>query len=139
MKPAFVLDASVSAGWIFSDQSDEYTARTLQALQAASCLVPDLWYLEMANVLLTAERKGKFARSDTSLAIEALSRLPIETKGSETASVLAGILDLGRDFGLSSYDAAYLDLALGEGLPLATRDRELASALVKAGGRLWPA
>lgn len=137
MRPRFVLDASVNAGWIFADQADGYCGTVLASLAEGGCLAPALWALEMANVLLTAERRGKFSREDGERSVGALLRLPIEMVESEGRRCLESIRDLGRDFSLSAYDAVYLDLALREGLPLATRDRDLVAAMKAAGGSVY--
>jgi predicted nucleic acid-binding protein len=137
MKRLFVLDASVSAGWIFRDQADEQCAYALSVLREGSCVAPSLWKLEMASILLTAERKGKFSRMDTERAVRALADLPIEVLPAEGGSYLGAVLDLGRDYGLSAYDAVYLETALREGLPLATRDKALANAINAAGGPVF--
>ena len=41
--------------------------------------------------------------------------------------------ELAARHGLSAYDAAYLELAMRRGLPLATRDDALLAAMTKAG------
>lgn len=137
MKPSFVLDASVSAGWIFKDQSSDYCTGVLKALASSSCVAPSLWRLEMATILLTAERKGKFSRLDSERAVHALSSLPIETIGDEDSPYFGSVRDLGREFSLSAYDAVYLELSLRLGLPLATRDEALATAVRKAGSEVY--
>ena len=139
MKPLFVLDASVSAGWIFQDQADAYCDGVLGALRTGSCIAPALWKLEMANMLLTAERKGKISRMDSERSVSALKDLPIAIDAEGGERYLDAVRDLGRDYGLSAYDAVYLDTALREGLPLATRHLALAKALREAGGSVFEA
>jgi predicted nucleic acid-binding protein len=139
VKPLFVLDASVSAGWIFQDQADTYCDGILDALRAGACIAPALWKLEMANILLTAERKGKISRMDSERTVSALKDLPIKVYEQEGERYLDAVRDLGRDYGLSAYDAVYLDMALKEGLPLATRDVALAAAIQAAGGSVFEA
>lgn len=139
MKRLFVLDASVSAGWIFKDQADEYGDGVLSALRSGSCIAPALWKLETANILLTAERKGKISRMDSEHAVAALQDLPIEVASEEGERYLGAVRDLGRNYRLSAYDAVYLDTALREGLPLATKDTALAKAIRAAGGAVFKA
>ncbi len=139
MKPLFVLDASVSAGWLFKDQADEYSDSVLNVLRGGACIAPALWKLEMANILLTAERKGKISRMDSEQAVAALQDLPIAVPSEESERYLAAVRDLGRDYDLSAYDAVYLDISLREGLPLATKDGALAKAIKAAGGAVFEA
>ena len=67
-----------------------------------------------------------------------LGALAIETDSQTDHRALASILALGREHKLTSYDAAYLDLALNRGLPLATLDKELRAAAKKIGVKLLP-
>ena len=93
----------------------------------------------MANKLLTAERKGKISRMDSERSVSALKDLPIAIDAEGGERYLDAVRDLGRDYGLSAYDAVYLDTALREGLPLATRHLALAKALREAGGAVFEA
>jgi predicted nucleic acid-binding protein len=136
---AFVLDCSVTMAWCFRDESDEYADEVLGALASRDGFVPSIWPLEVANVLLTAERRRRLEQAYCSRFIELLGDLSIVVDEETTARAWTGIFELGRRFRLSAYDAAYLELALRRGLPLATRDRALRSALKSAGGSLLEA
>ena len=46
---------------------------------------------------------------------------------------IAALDELAARFGLSAYDAAYLELALRRSLPLATLDDTLLAAMTRAG------
>ena len=139
MKRLFVLDATVSAGWIFRDQADAYGDSVLSALRSGSCIAPALWKLETANILLTAERKGKISRMDSEHAVAALQDLPIEVASEDGERYLGAARDLGRNYPLSAYDAVSLDTALREGLPLATKAAALAKSIRAAGGAVFKA
>src|SRR5208282_300025 len=102
VKPLFVLDASVGAGWLFKDQADEYCDNVLSALRGGSCVAPALWKLETANNLSTAEREGKISRMDSEQAVAAIQDLPIAVPAEEGEHYLAAVRDLGRDYGLSA-------------------------------------
>ena len=136
MSGSFVLDASVALAWVFSDQADAGTQELLGALTNHRARVPTLWWLEITNVLLKAEREGLLTSAETARFVSLLRRLPIDVDPSTPAQASLGVLSLGRSHGLSSYDAAYLDLALRDGLPLATRDKALQSAAEQLGVRL---
>lgn len=129
----FVLDCSVTMAWCFDDEATPYTNGVRDALIDARAIVPSLWPLEVANVLLVAERRNRLEKADTMRFPTLLQALPITVDQSTSQRALREILDLARDQGLSSYDAAYLELALREGLPLATLDGRLKDAAARVG------
>ncbi len=128
----FVLDCSVAMAWCFGDEAEAYSDRVLEELERGTALVPCLWSLEVANVLLVAERRGRLTEADTTRFLDLLIGLPIVVEEPTTHSGHA-ILALGRSHRLSAYDAAYLDLAMREGTALATRDRALTIAAADCG------
>ena len=129
----FVLDCSVTMAWGFEDEADAYADRVLAALQRAEAVVPALWMLEVINVLVVAERLGRLDAAGSQAFIHTILQLPIRIDEGMTRERLPLLLGLARAHRLSSYDAAYLDLALIQGLPLATRDTGLESAALAAG------
>ncbi len=131
MNPSFVLDCSVTMAWCFEDEASDYTDCILRSLQHTKAIVPDLWELEVTNVLLMAERKKRIQEADVFHFIGLLNQLPIE-KNRDTASMNDLIL-LSRLHQLTSYDASYLYLALTHGLPLATLDKKLKDVAAHAG------
>jgi predicted nucleic acid-binding protein len=136
VKP-FVLDCSVAMAWCFEDECDKYADAVLEALSGTEAIVPAIWPLEVANVLLVAERRKRLKKADTARFAELLCGLPIVVEWMNSESVLTRVLDNGREFRLSSYDAAYLELAMRQGLALATRDKALRAAAKKGGVRLF--
>ncbi len=129
----FVLDCSVAMAWCFEDEADAYTDGVLRALTQRTAVVPALWPLEVANVLLVAERRRRLSGADMIRFLDLLAGLPILVDGPLGVHDLAIILPLGRQYHLSAYDAAYLHLAMRERLPLATHDRGLRAAAKVAG------
>jgi predicted nucleic acid-binding protein len=129
----FVLDTSVAVSWFFEDESGEYTTDVLESLTEQEAVVPSLWSLEVANVLLVAERRKRCSEAEATRFIELLESLPITTDNDTAHRALNHIYQLAREYSLTSYDAAYLELAMRLGLPLATMDRQLAEAATKAG------
>ena len=137
----FVLDNSVVMRWLLNDGSQErltYAARVLDLLtqDTAEALVPGVWSLEVANVLVKAQTKGLVSEARASAFVGLLSEMAITVDTNTAARALGDILQLARRFKLSSYDASYLELALREGLPLATQDADLRNAMVQVGGGL---
>ena len=97
-------------------------------------IVPSLWHLEMANSIVVAERRRILPASDVDLAlreIEQLVGLALETDF--TFVSVRQACGQARSLNLSAYDAAYLNLAKVEGLPLATLDNQLRAAAKQSG------
>jgi predicted nucleic acid-binding protein len=132
-KPSLVLDASVNLAWVFEDEAGPYADTVLEALAEVEALVPAIWPLEVGNALLVAERRGRLNQADTSLFLALLGQLPITVEPQRPEQVLGEILALAREQGLSTYDAAYLHLAMRQGLPLATADKSLRQAAARIG------
>ncbi|MGH9464930.1 MAG: type II toxin-antitoxin system VapC family toxin [Thermoanaerobaculia bacterium] len=122
----FVLDCSVTMAWCFEDEADRYSDGVLASLSDAAAVVPGLWPLEVANVLMVSERRGRVTREDGQRFLEHLASLPITVD--PVAPAAGEILAVARAHRLSAYDAAYLHLAVRTDLPLATRDRTLRAA-----------
>ena len=130
---SFVLDTSVAIAWLFEDEASAEADALAARVAQEGAITPSLWRLEVANVLLQAEKRGRIAASDVALRLELLDALPISTDGETDARAWREGLALARLHGLTSYDAAYLELAIRKGLALATRDRALIAAARKAG------
>ncbi|MBE0613254.1 MAG: type II toxin-antitoxin system VapC family toxin [Burkholderiales bacterium] len=122
---AFVLDSSVALTWLLQDESNAAADALADRLEQENAHVPPIWHLEVGNALITAMRRKRITDADFDRSILALSALPIEIDA--TAS-LADVLAIARRFGLTSYDAAYLELAQRRGFPLATLDGKLRQA-----------
>jgi predicted nucleic acid-binding protein len=133
---SFVLDNSVAMCWLLNDGRPAdlaYALKVLDALKHTSATVPALWALEAANVVAKAEARGLVTEARTQVFVATLMRLNIATDKATASHALSDTLNLARRYKLSAYDAAYLELALREGLPLATLDTELDKVARKAG------
>ncbi len=129
----FVVDASVTMAWCFEDECDEYADEILDRLQEHDAIAPALWPLEVVNVLLVAERRRRIRPAESARYIELLRSLPIRVESPAPEHSWATIPAIGRDLGLSAHDAAYFELAMRHGVPLATRDTRLVAACSVAG------
>lgn len=129
---AFVLDSSVTLAWFYQDEGERYARAVVNSLKTAAALVPSLWPLEVVNVLLVGERRGRNTEAESQAFVRLLRSFPI-TLDDETAQAWTAVPPLARAHGLSAYDAAYLDLALRRGLTLATLDERLKSAATAVG------
>ena len=139
---SFVLDNSVTMRWFFGDgkpQELAYAGKVLDAMKDDSALVPAIWGLEVANVIARAEAKGLVTEARSGAFLEMLEDLEIEVDEATATHALSATLQLARRYQLSAYDAAYLELALRRGIPLATLDENLQKAAKKAGVKkpLW--
>lgn len=135
MSPSFVLDCSVTMAWCFKDESSSYAEAVLVSLERTKALVPSLWAFEVANVLLTTERKKRLQEADIFHFTQLLSQLPIQV--GEAHFSMTDFILLGQKHQLTSYDACYFGLALVYGLPLATLDEKLKRAATEAGISLY--
>jgi predicted nucleic acid-binding protein len=122
--------------WCFGDESDAFTDLTLERCRKESALVPGLWTLEVINVLLVAERRSRIEPADSARFIELLRGLPIEVQWGPQLNEDSMRFDVARRHRLSSYDAAYIALAMRRGVPLATNDDRLARAASTEGVEL---
>jgi len=132
----FVLDNSVAMRWLLTSgktSDQKYAESVLKSLAEANALVPNLWHLEAANVLLGAEKRVDINIGEIEGFISQLESLPIHVDPLTAHQSFSRILALSRAYRLSAYDAAYLELAVREGLPIATLDKELLKAAKKAG------
>ena len=127
----FVLDSSVAMRWLLASNktSDQrYAESVLRSFANAEAIVPNLWHLEAANVLLGATNRKDIEVSELERFTVQLENLPISVDTLTANQVFGHTISLTRAYRLSSYDAAYLELALREGLPLATLDKDLLKA-----------
>src|SRR5258706_5045274 len=132
---SFVLDSSVALSWLLPDEANERTDALADALEQANAYVPAIWSLEVGNALLMAQRRKRVSDSEFKRCVAALSALPIEV---DVAAKLPGVLSIAQRLNLTSYDAAYLELAQRRGLPLATLDDRLRQACKGLKGTVVP-
>lgn len=128
-----VLDASLSCAWCFADEASEEAWAILSRLQSAQAHVPSLWLWETTYVLIEAERRGRITAAAICTFLGLLDSLPIRIDQASSAVVWHDTLALARAHQLTAYAAAYLELALRQGLPLASRDQALQAAARMAG------
>jgi predicted nucleic acid-binding protein len=120
-----VIDASVALGWYFPDETNPTTEAARRHFADDSVIAPGLWWFEIRNALIVGERRGRLDATQTAEILAQLDALPIELDRVPDGSA---ILALARAHRLTFYDAAYLELAIRLDAPLATLDRQLATA-----------
>jgi predicted nucleic acid-binding protein len=134
----FVLDASTALAWLLGDSRPgdrPYAASVLGALKSPEtrASVPVIWGLEIANVIARCEARGVLTEAQSGAFLAMLNAVAIHPDEATHGHALGATLDLARRHGLSSYDAAYLELALRKALPMSTLDDALAKAARRAG------
>ncbi|MEN9630246.1 MAG: hypothetical protein RJA10_3474 [Pseudomonadota bacterium] len=127
----FLLDSSVALGAFFEDEQDDYSLGVWRSLADVPAFVPALWHVEMGNILSRALRAGRISQEDldecwSRIDVVGLQVLPLHGDARHWTQRAA-------DWGLTAYDACYLDTALQQRLPLATKDRHLADAARRVG------
>ncbi len=135
----FVLDGSVTLAWLFLDQQDPYADAIVARLPNLDMIVPRLWHLEVVNVLLVGERRKRCSQADTTQWLSYLAGLPITVDDSTEARAWSDTIGLARQHALTEYDAAYLELAIRHGVPIATLDLPLKAVAQALGVLIYQA
>lgn len=135
---SLVLDSSVTLAWIHGDEDTSQTRDLLADVVRDGAVVPSLWFLEVANSLQVAVRRGRISACGRDKALRDLTDLDIVTDPDTVLHAWSATLQLADLYGLTVYDAAYLELAQRLRLPLATLDGALAAAACKAGVPVVP-
>ena len=125
---SLVLDASLTLTWYFDDEATPGTEAVLDRVSEAGAVVPGLWRLEVANGLQSALRRGRIASEYRDEALAELAQLPIAIDADTGTYAWTTTLRLAERFGLTIYDATYLELAQRRSLSLATLDKALREA-----------
>ena len=129
-----VPDASATLTWCFEDEATPWTDALLAKLRAGDeAIVPAHWPAEVANALLIAVRRGRISREKANRFFLDLRALPIHIDPESSETVFDQVFKLAEKYSLTVYDAAYLELAIREGLPLATLDHDLRKAARASG------
>lgn len=130
---SFVVDNSVALAWCFEDEQTAAILALLDRVAEAGAIAPQLWPIEALNGLLTAERRGRIDGETRRRLAGLLQELPIEIDDETASRSWTTTARLAEQHGLTAYDAAYLELAVRRGAPLATSDTALIAAAKAAG------
>lgn len=130
----FVLDCSLTMSWCIQGEKSRATEAILDRFaQGSRALVPALWFWEVNNVMLTAERLGRIDPAKRHEQVTILKKLPIDIDEDAHKQAWSDAAALACTHRLSIYDAAYLEMALRYGLPLGSLDKTLRHAAGKIG------
>jgi predicted nucleic acid-binding protein len=130
---AFVIDCSVAVTWCFEDEATPASDGLLDRLGEAAAAAPVIWPLELGNVLVMAERRGRIDAAQVAEFVALMRDLPVAIDQETPQRALDEVLALARTEKLTTYDASYLELAMRLGVPLATQDKELRQAAERLG------
>ena len=134
LSASFVVDASVGFAWVYQGQATPETDQWLNDVAAgATVIVPALWFLEMSNVLLIAQRRRRLTAGQRKAAMEKLTAMQLTVDEAGSRNAFGKTSELAEKYGLTIYDATYLELALRRSLPLASRDEALKNAAKQCG------
>ena len=133
----FVLDCSMTIPWCLEDETNPRSDVVLECLDSQEAVVPTHWSLEVANALVVCERRKRVTPARISEFLGFLGGLPIVADDQTFTKAFGEILLLARSHRLSAYDAAYLELAMREGCPLASLDASLNEAATGLGIALF--
>ena len=130
-----VADASLCGAWILEDESSEKAEQLLSLIIKGTMelVIPSLWHYEMNNLIRSAHRRKRLSEENAREALEALNQVPLSVEDLPEGPARKRILHLALQFDLSSYDAAYLELADRHKIPLHTADTKLQAAAKQLG------
>jgi predicted nucleic acid-binding protein len=129
LSASFIADASVGFAWVYQGQATPQTDQLLDTVAAgAVVVVPNLWFFEMSNILLMAQRRHRVTAMQRKTALEQLAAMQFTVDEEGARNAFGKTSELAEQHGLTIYDATYLELALRRSLPLASRDEALKSA-----------
>jgi predicted nucleic acid-binding protein len=132
----FVLDASVTVAWCFNDEATTQTTALLESLENGKAFVPAIWPLEIGNVLISAQKRQRISYADIMQFLDLLKNINIHVDLETVDKSFHEVFSLAHTENLTTYDAAYLELAMRMGIPLATKDRLLQQACNRLGVEL---
>ena len=123
--PEIALDVSVAVAWVLDDEHEPYADATFSVAGTEGALVPSFWHIELRNVLLIAERRARLSPARSTQHLRRLAALPIQT---DDATDIDAAYLLAQTYGLTIYDAVYLELAVRRNAVLSTLDNALRRA-----------
>jgi len=133
---AVVIDASIASAWCFPDEQTDYTRAVFQAVSssAVDSVAPQLWAYEIRNSVLMGNRRGRIGKPDGEQFLLSPNELNVRLSEPESYD---DVFSLAQEHGLTVYDAAYLNLAVHERVPLASLDGQLVRAAQKVGIQIY--
>jgi predicted nucleic acid-binding protein len=127
-----IVDANVAVKWCLPSLREELVTEAEELLAASrrdevQFLVPDLFWVELANALWKAVRRNEISSDNAAAAMSFLRDLDIATAPS--VDIVPQALDLAISYGRTVYDSLYVALAIQSKSEMITADERLANAL----------
>lgn len=135
---SLIADISVVLAWFFEEQQTAQALEVLDRIEKTSLLVPPLWWTELENGILMGERRGRKTPTESAAFLKLVRALPIQTDDAPRHRIGDDILGIGRRFQLTAYDATYLELAVRQGVGLATFDVAIRRGAHALGVKILP-
>ena len=132
-----VLDASIAMAWCYEDEKNDLADRAFEFLAGSKAVVPSLWAVEVVNAVASGERRQRATEAESARFFGLIEALPIDIDEQTASRAFGSTIGLARRHKLTAYDAAYLELAIREGLMLATLDSKLKAAAEQVGVPLF--
>lgn len=129
----FVIDASITMTWAFTDESTAHSLDVLRRLRHDEALVPGIWAIEVSNALVVGQRRERMTLPQANAFVQLLRNLRIVVDPVTLDRAFGTVSHIARSQALSAYDAAYIELAMREGLVLATEDIRMREAATRLG------
>jgi predicted nucleic acid-binding protein len=130
---SFVIDCSVTIAWVYDNERTEEIDRVLDLIHSMGAVVPAIWPSEVANTLQQGVKQRRIDRKDRAQALANLGKMKIDIDRHTNEFAWNDTLAMADRFGLTTYDASYLELAHRTEFPLATLDQDLRAAAAKLG------
>ncbi|MCY4430570.1 MAG: type II toxin-antitoxin system VapC family toxin [Rhodospirillales bacterium] len=128
-----VVDCSIFLAWSLADEEEPVAIEAMEDVVTAGGVAPRIWWYELRNALLANERRGRITTQQVAETLTDCAAIGMEIDDHHED---ASILGFARQYRLSIYDAAYLEVASRRRLPLATLDLRLSEAAPAAGAPL---
>ena len=128
----FVVDASVAAKWFLPRDRETLVDEAFSLLdkygkKEVLFIVPDLFWVELANVIWKAVRLGRFSKASAETALASLVERDFPTV--PTLTLLESAFQIATAFDRTVYDSLYVALAVHSKAQLITADERLANSL----------
>ncbi len=134
---SLVIDCSVAVAWLMPDEAAPLADHAMALVVREGADVPTQFLSEVGNVLLVNVRRRRIPLPMVFQGLDDLTSLALRPDGLAVSERIAETARIAQRYGLTVYDATYLELALRLSAPLATLDAPLAKAARSAGVRLF--
>jgi len=133
-----VVDASLVIAWLVTDELPAENTGIYDTLPDQLLLVPSHWTIEVSNALRSRRKSGRLTIGDFHAILERLDLLSIGIQPPPELDEIGPLAEFALTHTLTTYDAAYVQLALQHSVPLATLDREMRNSAAKLNIALLP-